>query len=164
MSTFRTLMENQIKTMFEFQKTHKVARECIANTRYLLDCVKSTTVNARAVAVIVIGLDPEGTEHDYIVIHGHVAIRMDDDIIEPSYEIAALKNKQYFGSYERYKEFITKHKINEFIDPKEVPSWYTKFVTIAEQINAGTYSNIDEEYYYLQAEYVDRRMKELKLI
>jgi hypothetical protein len=161
---FQQTLESHIKLMHDYQQKNNIKGECIVNTQYLLDCLKDIKVAVEADAVIVIGHDLNDKSNEYVVINGHIVMRIDDDIMEPSYEIARLKNRQYFGNYQTYRAFIDKHKIEELIDTEETKAMYLKFNEIAQRINAGKFERLDDSYYDAQASYVDKRMIELGIL
>ena len=158
---FNDLVNTQIELMHLFQQNNNVVGECIANTKYLLDCIKPFKSNVCAESVVVIGHDPNDAKNEYVAISGHVVLRVDDDIFEPSYEIARLENKQYFGSYQRYKEYVRERGMNE--GDTDDPADYLQFIGIAEKLNTDTYAFNDSyyEYYDAQADFVDEWMSKL---
>ena len=161
--TFK-IVSAQIESMYEYQKKNDISTECIANVKYLMDCLepcKKSGTNIKAIAAIVIGIDPLDANGAFLVVGGHVILVIDGELIEPSYYVDSLEKKKYFLSDTEYKEFLAEHKIDEQIDHAEVPVQYAKFVAIAERLNSETFTNHDQafiEYYVAQAEYVEAEM------
>jgi hypothetical protein len=154
---FKSLLNKQIAAMHEYQKANNISRECITNVKYILDClpVKSKNIQDTIVnAFIVVGKNKE--TNDLVVISGHLALVIDDQIIEPSYEIEELTQKQYYKTYEEYTNFLQNHNILVEHDINEVQANHQKFIEIAEALNKNDYDRINDTYYDEQANYVDK--------
>ena len=160
---FKSLLNKQIAAMHEYQKANNISRECITNVKYILDCLPGKSKNTSKViqdtivhAFIVVGKNKDGSPSDLVVISGHLALVIDDQIIEPSYEIEELTQKQYYKTYEEYTNFLQNRNISVEHDINDVRANHQKFIEIADALNKNDYDRINDTYYDEQANYVDK--------
>jgi len=147
-----TIVARIILHMREFQKNNNVIRQCLTNTQYLYDCVKmNTSLDVKAKAFIIY---IEDFEKRIIKIINHLALIIDNKIIESSYEVFKLKNIKYFDTIQDLN-FLFMDK--EF--KKTIIKNHLKFVENAERINNGVFSIANYDFYIKQADYVEMKMK-----
>jgi hypothetical protein len=166
----KELLYTQVKLMHEFQKNNNISRACITNTKYVMDCLGAkiaTHLNVRPIAAIVLGQRPNYEEKEYNVIDGHVTLMIDDEVLEPSYEVESFSAVKYFFNYDSYAEFIKTFGTVTYTDlydetkpgrPEKIEDEHKKFIKIASGLSEYTYDNIEHEYYCAQAQYVNERL------
>lgn len=145
-----------IERMMQFQKMNGIVKHCMTNTQYLYDCIKASApgipIKAEAYIVVI-----EHPEIKTLEIMNHFALRFEDRVLDPSYEVYSKENKSYYttiadlmGAVEDgYFEMIgSKHLLRESI------SNHVDFLGIAKAINDGEFRVCDKEYYHAQADYV----------
>jgi len=81
--------------MREYQKKHKIKKQCVTNCQYFYDNFKANcplnTIKVKA--VIGVSLNSDRT----IIYEGHVVVEVDEKFIfEPSYEVYSTDNIEYF--------------------------------------------------------------------
>jgi len=98
----------------DWQKERGITRECISNTAFTLRLFKTYASpeiksSVKAQPVMVVGVNQQGQ----IAITGmHLAIRFcGSKILDPSHEIASLKNVQYFDNTESFKQYMRSDKL-----------------------------------------------------
>jgi len=143
-----------ILLMREYQKKHKIKKECVTNCQYFYDNFKANcplnTIKVKA--VIGLSLNDDRT----IIYEGHVVVEVDEKfILEPSYEVYSTDNIEYFDNI---KQFMNKYKIPKN-DMKYVIKEFIDFTKIADTINNGKYIVMNKEYYDNQADYVEEKIK-----
>jgi hypothetical protein len=141
--------------MHEYQKTHGIQRQCMANVQYLYDFIKvNCPFNAKARAVFVCS-----DEGGYAFIcPGHMVIEIAGGIIDPSYEIASLKDPQYIGNYSTFIEMFPQHKSD-----KELLKTYMNLCKQANEINSGGLCVANRLFYHAQADWVGEKLTALGL-
>ena len=148
------MLGNMILLMREYQKKHKIKKECVTNCQYFYDNFKANcplnTIKVKA--VIGISLNSDRT----IIYEGHVVVEVDEKFIfEPSYEVYSTDNIEYFDNI---KQFMNKYKIPKN-DMKDVIKEFIDFTKLADTINNGKYIVMNKEYYDNQADYVEEKIK-----
>jgi len=171
METKNDEMLNSINTMVDlmlkYQKNNHITGNCITNCSFLCDTIKyNHKVNVKVRETIVI--DYDSTFNILKVVGGHVVVLLQDYnnneiLIDPSYEIFALKNKRYCFSASEITKTIKELEIttlcNFDIDKKEIITHLLEFKEIAERTNAGKTMITDEIYYNEQADFVELAFK-----
>ena len=138
-----------VKAMLEYQKANKITACCMTNAQYLLDCftVNQPDLGAKAVAVLAVG----GCK---TVIH--IAVKIGDMILDPSYEVLSLGNVKY---YEKYIDYINSDDgaICKTIEAeKYVLNKFINMLSVVERMNDGKLCVNDGDYYHKQADYVEK--------
>ena len=149
------MLGNMILLMREYQKKHKIKKECVTNCQYFYDNFKANcplnTIKVKA--VIGVSLNSDRT----IIYEGHVVVEVDEKFIfEPSYEVYSTDNIEYFDNI---KQFMNKYKLPNKNDMKDIIKEFIDFTKIADTINNGGLHITDNEYYNNQADYVEEKIK-----
>ena len=148
------MLGNMVLLMREYQKKHKIKKQCVTNCQYFYDNFKANcplnTIKVKA--VIGVSLNSDRT----IIYEGHVVVEVDEKfILEPSYEVYSTDNIEYFDNI---KQFMNKYKIpNKHM--KHLIKDFIDFTKIADTINNGGLHITDNEYYNNQADYVEEKIK-----
>lgn len=138
------------KAMREYQKVNNIKEQCMTNTQFLYDTIKSSfpNVDVKAKAVICCNI------HDHITIKHtiHLMIIADGKYYEPSYELYALKPR-YFTSI---KSLLENFKPNDLIKDnlKEILPPFMRFIELEKKINDGGLLICDSDFYHKQANYI----------
>jgi hypothetical protein len=144
--------------MLKFQKENGVVKQCVTNTQYLYDCVKANTPEtlAKAQACIVLVEYPEIKTVEFI---GHVVLKFEDRIIDPSYEVYSKENKSYYATIAELMDVVEDgyfEKIDNGLSLfREMVSNHIEFVGMAKTINGGGCCVCNKEFYNAQADYVE---------
>lgn len=131
-----------ISKMHEYQKKHNVTACCMTNTQILYDLLSSTgRVQVRPCVVV---------QKDCSIVH--LIVLWDDEmILEPSYEVAFLKEKRYIMNLSSIDfSLITQHDKRQFVQ------WFVDLSKRANEINNGELKFNDRKVYYDQ---IDLLMK-----
>lgn len=143
-------IEELLSKMYEYQKQNDIKGQCITNTQFVFNYIKKhyPTKQLKTVAVIAVGdLD----EPNAVVIGcNHILLKIDDKIIEPSYEYITLLNVAYYFSYEDF--FLTEYEKGFKCEYSKIKylQQYMRMLCISTQINITNNYNkyIDYSYYH----------------
>ena len=149
------MLGNMVLLMREYQKKHKIKKQCVTNCQYFYDNFKANcplnTIKVKA--VIGVSLNSDRT----IIYEGHVVVEVDEKfILEPSYEVYSIDNIEYFDNI---KQFMNTYKMPNKNDMKDIIKEFIDFTKIADTINNGELHITDNEYYNNQADYVEEKIK-----
>jgi hypothetical protein len=161
------VIKSIVNTMVEYQEIHNIKKECVTNVQILYDIIKETdpSLDVKIKAVIVVSHDNENNTH--LCVTGHLVLSIDDEnVIDPSYEIASLKNSYYFTNIKDYIQ-----SFNNTYDKKEqieifskggglanIIQEHLKFVNIADGMNNNKF-RINKEYYNNICQYIQVKHK-----
>lgn len=143
-----------IELMHKYQKENNITKQCVTNVQYLYDIFKCNVneyFTFEAVPVMCIGIRNDAI----IIVKGHLVFKIEDRIIDPSYEIDSLENLHI---YDNIKLFIDALSVNEALHDfvkKDIITTFLTFKSFADQINSGGLVITDKDYYNKQADYVD---------
>ena len=149
------MLGNMVLLMREYQKKHKIKKQCVTNCQYFYDNFKANcplnTIKVKA--VIGISLNDDRT----IVYAGHVVVEVDEEfIIEPSYEVYSMYNIEYFDNIKQLMNVFAFPNKN---DMKDAIKEFICFTKLADTINNGELTITDKEHYNNQADYVEEKIK-----
>ena len=134
---------------------------CVTNTQYLYDTIINSGTKVKATAVIAISRDDKA---DINVFVNHLVLEFDDNnLIDPSYDVFCLPNKYYFDNI---KDVIDKFKVKDTklkTICKELMGRHVQFIKLAEQINNGVRTIVNETYYHNQADYIKRQYDTMRI-
>ncbi len=162
--------ENIANHMRDYQKNNNISGNCITNARYLSDCVNhGSPYRAKTVNVIVTGT----IDTNFIVNTGHIVVIVIDNfgkkfMIDPSFDVHRMDNKQYFYTIAEFKKHNTVKKDELKDNLKSVISAFLKFNSMTEKLNKDeimltSYTDDVENsgltYYNNQADYIESVMK-----
>lgn len=96
-------VDELISKIYEYQQHHDIKEECITNTQFVYNYIKKyhPVDLLKTVAVLVVG-DVINEPNTVVICCNHILIKIDDEIIEPSYEYTKLENITYYFSYEEF--------------------------------------------------------------
>ncbi len=145
--------------MVEFQEKNNITKQCIANCLYLLHHIRNNNPYLDCKVKSVYVTDYDELSKTVSVYSGHLVITFEHNdkeyILDPSYEFAVKKNKEYFFSVLELKTChpslkVSKEMINDLIE-------YGKY---SEMMNNGDLivGKDGEEYYQKQAAYVKEKL------
>jgi hypothetical protein len=142
-----------ISLMLIFQQLNNIDKQCVTNTQYLYDCIKYNfpNYNVKAKAFICIIDDILDTT----IFITHLAVIIDDDIYEPSYELYKYKNKKYIDSIKN----INFNKTPNDFDKNQLLSNFIKMIKIANEINNGEIIIANRLFYDNQANFIEKIFK-----
>lgn len=124
--------------MYEYQRHYKVKNECIVNCQVLKHILeKNTDMNVECISVATIGSD---NRHSMSFTIGHVALLVNNVLFDPSYQVAGLKNVEYFSDYEEYKTFH--NSISSYRLTQKNQKTFKRFCKIASHVNNCSYTFI----------------------
>ena len=144
--------------MLKFQKENGIVKQCVTNTQYLYGCVKENIpeILAKAQACIVVVEYPETKTLEFI---GHVVLRFEDRMIEPSYEVYSKENKSYYTTIAELMDVVEDgyfEKIDNGLSLfRELVYNHIEFIGMAKAINDGECCVCNKEFYHAQADYVE---------
>lgn len=139
--------------MLTYQRENKITNQCVTNALFYKDCLNANGHKAKAKAVIARWVDEE-YKINRLVIHMVVDIG-DGHIIDPSYEIT-IKNAEYNDKICA----LPKELIHHTGLLKDTITKFIEFHSTAERINNNGCLVSNLEYYNLQADYVEKILKE----
>lgn len=146
--------------MRDFQKVRAIKGQAITNVQYLYDTARYAKLAPKARATIVLSMtdDPEGSPK--LIAH-HIVIEFNDGmIVDPSYDVASLKNKTYFSNVkDLINSFDDKTELDRQCNLKHRLREHIIMTRVAEQINNGQAIVSDKQFYNEQANYIDRLFK-----
>jgi hypothetical protein len=144
-------IENTILHMRQFQKDNNITKQCMTNSQYLYDTIKmnSSYTNVYIQPFMVCYSKINGLFSCMCI---HLAVVIDDEILEPSNEIYELNDAVYCKNVSQLKGCLSRREyIKKFID----------FYKLAETMNNGQCIVADKDFYNKQADYVEK-MKKIK--
>jgi hypothetical protein len=146
-----------ILSMREYQKQNNIKKQCVTNTQYLHDIIKThSNNNVKTKSVFVMSNNEE--ENTLIIVSGHLVIIIDDDtMIEPSYDIFCLKNKLYFDNFnDLINAFDDKNDFKLNFDIKQLIDNYIYFMKLSDRINNNEFIITSKQYYNELADYIEK--------
>lgn len=160
-----------LKLIWEYQKINNIQNMSVSNAQYLYDFIGHNypKLNPEVRAVICVyanrlargqrpsSQQPLTTEIQNIAFHAHMVVIIDDQVFDPSYEIAHNDNVLYIDSW---STLTTKFKITEDMIKTILPT-FLEFVKASDEMNKGVpiISNGSREFYNKQADYVEENWK-----
>jgi hypothetical protein len=139
--------------MLEYQRKNIIKGKCITNVQYLYDSIKENIKNCN---IKIIGVFVTSVHQNiHRLISPHLVLLLDDDIIDPSYEVYSLKNKQYYITFKDLNDTTDIIHSTEY-NIKEIINSHICITQIADEMNSGKKWITDEEYYINQADYVQK--------
>lgn len=138
--------------MYKFQKDRDIKNQCVTNTQFLYDNIKNSyNVKVKARACLVISMNTEIHEHRTIA---HLVLYVNDKMLDPSYEIAFLKSKEYCFDIKTYMQATRENNISpDFY--KSVIGSFIEFLNLADRMNAGELLVCDKSFYHEQANFIE---------
>lgn len=143
-----------LELMLKYQKENNITKECLTNVQYVYDMFKCN-INGyftfEAIPVMCIGI----RGNDVIIVKGHLVLKLEDRIIDPSYEICSMDNVRY---YDNIKTFFDALSLNEALQDfvrKDVVTTFLTFKSFADQINSGGLVISNKTFYNNQADYIE---------
>jgi hypothetical protein len=153
-------ISNIILSMRKFQKNNNIKKQCLTNTQYLYDIIKSNNINNVKVKAV-FALSNNYDTDTSVFVGGHLILVLDNDvIIDPSYDIFSLKNISYFYNI---KDLINTTNTTLSVNNKnklktiyrELMCNHCRFIKLAERINNGELIITDKIHYNNQADYIE---------
>ena len=160
-----------LEHVLEYQNKNNIEGMCVANAQYMYDTIRMNFQSSITIEpVICIGVKKVNGHHALGCVVGHLIVKLDSQtILDPSYEVALLKDKQYFYNIAEIKKHIKKmesmgkkekkyliNKINNNIEN------FIKFIEYAKKMNMGECLYSDRKYYDNLANYIEEKMKNKK--
>ena len=147
-------METLISRMHKFQQERGVENQCVTNVQFLYDTIKhsphATDIDVKARACLVLE-----TSASLMRVVVHLVISVDDATIDPSYDIASLKTKDYYFSLPAFLKEAVKRGINLPLDfKKDIVEKFIVFLDLARRVNAGELLVTDKTHYNDQADFL----------
>jgi len=144
-----------INDMLDFQKKNNIKDQCVTNSQVLYDMMKeNTNLNVKVIPVIV---DSYANGY-YEICCGHLVVVIDEvEILESSYDILLMPERNYYKSIKEYLDknntnYIYKNKENL----KELVEEFIDFTKIAEQMNKGK-GFVNKKYFYPLTDYIMKK-------
>ena len=151
--------KNIIDTMREYQQINNITKQCITNTQFLYDCFKCNGfTKAKPKAFIIYSECKYGDEEAGVFIF-HLALLLDDTVIEPSYEIHKLEKKEYFTNIQEILPLLNKAKKE---NKQHMIKQFLKFLDFERRMIEGDLLIANKEFYYKQADFVELNCKKIK--
>lgn len=138
--------------MHIFQTKYNIKDMCITNTQSLYDIIKTNapSVSVQAKAVVCVYINGLGT----IVLHIHLVVVADGNILDPSVEVFRVPNKEYLFdiemAFERYASLETEKQV--------LREKMKGFEKRADEINNGGIVINDKEYYNRQFDFLQENV------
>ena len=152
-------MINEIKQlhnhMMKYQKENNIKKRCLDNSQILYDYCKYKGIeNVKAQAYICTGETEINGKKTIMLIDEHMVILLDDEIVDPSYEIDSLSKKNYYKSY---REFMDSEYFDGFDEIKLRK--FLNFVEYSNSMNSGEFVFSNEKYHDDQFDYLINLIK-----
>lgn len=148
--------------MMDFQKQNKITRECVSNTQFLLESIKSWCLSKdiycplkSKVVIALYTKQVKGIPCPFVNVH--LVVETCGKVIDPSYEVSSNKNVLYFKTI---GEFV---KCAKSIETKEddlkthlpfVIKQFIKFKNNYENMKLLTQEVYNHELYERQLDYI----------
>ena len=160
------LITKLITKMYEYQRTNNVTKQCLQNTQYLYDSIKTAWPWIQVAPLAVIAyreIDIENKIDGKIVIKrqcyivNHMVLQISNEsLLDPSAEIADNNDFQYVG----YDIPILLKKLKDMgiadTELKETLRGYLLFKSYAEQMSNGKLFICDKQNYDGQADFIKK--------
>ena len=140
-------IDEVLSKIYEYQRVNDIKGQCITNTQFLYNFIKKHYPDTKMKTVACIVYHDSG-EYRRICIN-HILLKINNIIIDPSYEYHILNNKTYFYSYEDF--FLTVYECgykHEYMKTKYLND-FLFMIKISTMINitGKPTKNIDYDYY-----------------
>ena len=136
--------------MWAYQKERGIRDQCMTNSQYIYDCLRFSGVSsARVCATLVI--HPEGEELRVIT---HLVVRVNDAIVDASYDIASLKGKKYCFTVAEALEALKGVSVSPEFKKANIKN-FVWFLDLARRMNAGEILVADGAHYNQQADFLE---------
>ena len=147
--------------MLDFQKEHNIRNECVSNSVFLRDFLKSRGLTAKVKAVF---SEHFVEEEKRMVLTCHMVVEVEEQkVVDPSYDICrydAIYMDNISVVMERLKKGNPNAKL-EGLSVREVVSRFIEFIKDAEDIN-NSKKTICNEYMIKQLKYIKNYIKNHK--
>ena len=148
--------------MLDFQKEHNITNQCVSNSVFLRDFLKSRGLNAKVKAVF---SEHFVEEEKRMVLTCHMVVEIEEQkLVDASYDIFRY-NATYMDNIstimKRLKTTMNSDIIKEGLSMKEVVSRFIEFIKDAEKINNNEKSFVNE-YMIKQLKYIKNYTKNHK--
>ena len=160
-------MDSIIKNMLQFQKQRGVKNQCMTNTQFLYDCLRHSGFVVKVKACLVLSIHNDVIEDENVYYSSncggdgssittiiHLVVDVNGSILDPSYDVASLKDARYFDSIASYRAAVKLLPI-EHKHMKETISRFMEFLNLARRMNAGELLIADKKHYNEQADFVE---------
>lgn len=148
------MVDRIVLSMLEFQRRNCIQAECMTNTQYLYNQIRTkTNHHVKVKAVVVISVDEE--KDTFMFIGGHLILIVNGQVIDPSYDVFSLETKSYFDNAKDLLDSVDDKKafLERFPDAIRNLLW---FVQLEHRMNNGEFCISNREFYNAQADYVDK--------
>jgi hypothetical protein len=147
-----------VPLMWEYQKKMGIKDQCITNAQYIYDSLKFSGVSsARVCATQVIHKDEEVRERRVIT---HLVVRVNDIIVDASYDIASLKGKKYCFTVAEMVDTLKEQSVSPEFKKRTIKN-FVEFLDLARRMNAGEILVADKDHYNQQADFLEEALPEL---
>ena len=145
-------MDTIINRMYAYQLKNGVKNQCMTNSQYIYDSMRYSGVSAaRVCATLVLH------QGDMVLnIINHLVVRVNDRIIDASYDVASLKGKKYCFTVAEFLEACKELNLHLPLKKKTIEN-FVHFLGISKRMNAGEILVSDKIYYNKQADFVAER-------
>lgn len=145
--------------MKKYQKENNIKSQCVTNSQYLYDFIKSNYPEKKVIAKPVIVICNNDIEkYSACIIHMVLYDKETKTIYEPSHEIDILPNTHYFDNIHSVRKSVVNLPKNSmsYVIPQIL-----KFITLAERINIGDLVVTDREFYDKQADFIEKNIQNI---
>ena len=153
-------IEDLVSIMIRYQEMHDIKSQCLTNTQTLYDLLKNSSYthvsppDVKSAACIAVGWKNNG---EMMTTKNHMILKVDNRIIDPSYEVSSLDNILYYDTYDRYKDDYSGRPPFD----KDDLDLFHNFTEYAKKINEGKFwPSPDLGYYKNQIDYIQQMCKQ----
>ena len=147
-------ISNFINCMRYYQKINGITKQCLTNVQFLygilIDNFNYDKKRFEVKTVIVFSASTG-------IVCIHLVLQFDDFIIDPSYEIFSITDREYYSSI---GDLFYNKKISL---SKEYIKLFLSFISLANRMNKGEYLVANKLFYNKQADYVEKNIYKYKM-
>ena len=144
------LLTKYFNIIIDYQKKNNISCQCLINTCFYIYClnhINELIGNKQDInAIPVIALENNNNKLSKIYIH--VVIKINDIIIDPSYE--TYLNVKYYENIDNIKNFLSLN-----MSKQEIKKHFIEFKEITDKINCGSYIVPDQKYFNDLSNYIN---------
>lgn len=158
-----------VVNMIEYQAKNNITSQCLSNAQYLYDCLKGSKIGKAVRVKPVMVVSPETVKDGktiWNIVSSHMVVILTTEtdselVIECSHDVALLKERSYYDNVKdllsNFDESFSRKSLSEWINIKA----FLTFIKYADEINRGEFVIADRDNYLAQADYIEKKMKNI---
>lgn len=147
-------MDTLINSMWAYQKEKGIKNQCMTNSQFVYDCLQYSGVSEARVSAALV-LHQEGEAFKVI---NHLVVRVNDAIVDASYDVASLRGKKYCFTVAECLDTLKDFDLPPAFKKKTI-ELFVEFLDISKRMNAGEILVANRVFYTEQADFVAASQK-----